>query len=118
MQSTSRTPEMPHRHFNDVLENSCKPAFPIIPLKVESIQYGFQPTAFTHLSLGGTFDTGEKIIPDYNFQSLFRKKSHLRMARNKKKELAGKTCLKNGNIKIEHVEPESKDAKKGHWTQD
>lgn len=28
----------------------------------------------------------EKIIPGYNFQSLFRKKSHIRLARKKHKE--------------------------------
>jgi hypothetical protein len=43
---------------------------PLIPLVVEQVP---------------PCSSAEKIIPGYNFQSLFRKKSHIRLARKKNK---------------------------------
>ena len=50
------------------------------------------------------------LIPNYNYQFLFRKKSHLRFAKDKKNNSQKtKNNLQNNNFR-------EKDVKKGHWT--
>ena len=49
-------------------------------------------------------------IPGYNYQSLFRKKSHIRLARKKQKEESGR------RNRPEPCERECKNVLKGHWS--
>lgn len=58
-------------------------------------------------------EDNEKVIPGYNFESLFRKKSHIRLARKKAKE---ETQKKNPHLKHDPAESEAKNIQKGHWT--
>lgn len=64
----------------------------------------------------GIFLTHEqKIQATYNFQSLFRKKSHIYNLHKNKKNLLNKNA-KNESIKNDEADKESKNVKKGHWT--
>jgi hypothetical protein len=55
----------------------------------------------------------EKVIPGYNFQSLFRKKSHIKLSKKKNREESAKRSTTSKN---EVVEKECKNIQKGHWT--
>lgn len=59
---------------------------PIIPIKSDlQVKSKIDATTPT-LPAFANYPQDEKIIPGYNFQSLFRKKSHIRLARKKHKE--------------------------------
>lgn len=85
MTEGNRNQENGEGNLSDLFEDNHKIPLPIIPIRVErSI-----PNMGTGMGLGiglGLGNPGQKILPDFNFQSLFRKKSHLRLAKNKKKE--------------------------------
>ena len=55
----------------------------------------------------------EKVIPGYNFQSLFRKKSHIRLARKRSKLQSQR---RNPALKQEPELSEQKNILKGHWS--
>ena len=98
---------------HQINEKYSLPTLPIIPLKIEnSIHLDYMKNKHHE---GKIYDSvnDEKVIPGYNFQSLFRKKSHIRLARKKNKEEAQK---KNSSIKLDNSEKEAKNTQKGHWT--
>jgi hypothetical protein len=62
------------------------PALPIIPQKSEAVAMPKMEASCIPPPALLSYASEERVIPGYNFQSLFRKKSHIRLARKKHKE--------------------------------
>ena len=56
---------------------------------------------------------GERVIPGYNFESLFRKKSHIRLARKRSK---AESARRQGGVKPDEGRNEERQILKGHWS--
>lgn len=84
---------------------------PIIPIASEIPCSSAQKHQYSNFEI---YNNTEKIIPGYNFQSLFRKKSHIGLARKRNKEQS----QKRNSIKRYAQEPNAHSAmnlQKGHW---
>ena len=102
--SVSHQPTSPHAH--KPCQQDALPTLPAIPLPSEELVGG--------CCAGGraAWECEEKVIPGYNFESLFRKKSHIRLARKKNKEEA----RRSSSVKAEQSAREAKHTQKGHWS--
>ena len=103
-QTAQETPPQPHHPNSNIAPPPHSPAVDVGRVK-EAANMPIVPSAI--------YPQEEKVIPGYNFQSLFRKKSHIRLARKKHKEESEK---RSSHVKLEAAEKEEKNIQKGHWT--